>query len=260
MDAATPIIRYTLLESEAEHDVPRPERAGVRGESQNPVPLGQTSKTGSIGCCLQSTDPQSQRRPACLPVPGANSIRRWERLYPVHNNAFPPPQGLLATFLYEQIDGKVQRVIMPVALTVLILSVCVPTAIASNSTLTATVGWVADPTGRGTFSLIFSCLLTLGLCVWSAMHLNIPPHDESPAQSWMRNFRWGLTGVVAPELVVFAAWRQYNSAKALYTEVQKALDIQRPVLSRRGKDRTIYKVNKLRSAGLVFLRTMLTIV
>jgi hypothetical protein len=93
------------------------------------------------------------------------------------------------------------------------------------------------------------------------MHLNIPPHDELPAQTWMRNFWWGLIGVVAPELVVFAAWRQYNSAKALHAEVQRSLDVQQPVLSRREKDETTYKVNTLTNVGWVFfLRNILTIV
>lgn len=90
-----------------------------------------------------------------------------------------------------------------------------PTTLAANETTTDTVGWVGDPNGRGTLSLVISSLLTLGLCVWSAMHLNIPPRGESEAQIWIKNLKWGLAGVVAPELVVFAAWRQYNSAKAL---------------------------------------------
>lgn len=98
-------------------------------------------------------------------------------------------------------------------------------ASANNATTSSTVGWVADPTGRGTFSLIFSCILTLGLCVWCAMHLNIPPHDESLAKTWMRNVKWGLIGVVAPELVVFAAWRQYNSTKELQAEVYREIEI-----------------------------------
>ena len=106
----------------------------------------------------------------------------------------------------------------------LLLSLNAPLAIALDDGVPHTVGWVSDPAGRGTFSLISSCLLTLGLCVWSAMHLNIPPHDESHAQSWLRNIKWGVIGIFAPELVVFAAWRQYNSAKALQTEVNQQID------------------------------------
>ncbi|KAK0109755.1 hypothetical protein ONS95_002431 [Cadophora gregata] len=85
-----------------------------------------------------------------------------------------------------------------------------------NGSVAATVGWVSGPDGRGTFSLVVSCLLTLGLCVWSAMHLNISPHNESLTKSWFRHLKWGLIGIFAPELVVFAAWRQYNFAKELH--------------------------------------------
>jgi hypothetical protein len=133
---------------------------------------------------------------------------------------------------------------MAVALSIIFLSTTIPTAIATNST-TDTAGWVSDPAGRGTFSLIFSCLLTLGLCVWSAMHLSIPPHDERPAQSWMRNSKWGLIGVVAPELIVFAAWRQYSSAKALHAEVQGYLNTQHSMPSGEDKGDDRSKVNLL---------------
>ena len=35
-------------------------------------------------------------------------------------------------------------------------------------------------------------------------------------------------GIFGPELVVFAAWRQYISAKALLTEVKKETRLRRP--------------------------------
>lgn len=34
-------------------------------------------------------------------------------------------------------------------------------------------------------------------------------------QSFLINLRWIVTGVYAPELVVFTAWRQWSSAKML---------------------------------------------
>ncbi len=83
-----------------------------------------------------------------------------------------------------------------------------------------TVGWVSEPNGRGTVSLVTSCVLTLGVCVWSAMHLNIPPRGESSWQRWVRNIRWGLAGVFGPELVLFIAWKQYLSARAIAKKAQ----------------------------------------
>ena len=77
------------------------------------------------------------------------------------------------------------------------------------------VGYVRDPDGRGTASLIISCLLTLVLCVWSALHLNVPQDSATAFQNLFKNIRWIITGVYAPELVVFTAWRQWCSAKIL---------------------------------------------
>ena len=79
-----------------------------------------------------------------------------------------------------------------------------PLARAANST-TPTTGWVADPNGRGTLSIITSCSLTMGLCVWSALHLNIPSSKGKAAQSWLRNIKWMLMILFGPELVVYGA-------------------------------------------------------
>ncbi|KAF2225343.1 hypothetical protein BDZ85DRAFT_233944 [Elsinoe ampelina] len=76
------------------------------------------------------------------------------------------------------------------------------------------VGWVDNPAGRGTTELLLSCLTTLTICVWSALHLNIPGQGESQIQWWTRHFRWVIVGVVCPELVLLAAWRQAMSARA----------------------------------------------
>lgn len=88
---------------------------------------------------------------------------------------------------------------------------------------TNNVGWVSDPNGRGTAGLITSCVLTLGLCAWSALHLNIPPKREPRRRYWSRNVRWVLLGVFIPELVVLAAWRQWASCRELGMELHHVL-------------------------------------
>lgn len=42
---------------------------------------------------------------------------------------------------------------------------------AQNSTIVS--GWIDDPDGRGTFTIVSSCVLTLSLCVYTAIHLNV---------------------------------------------------------------------------------------
>ena len=83
------------------------------------------------------------------------------------------------------------------------------------------VSYASDPNGRGTISLIISCLLTLLLCVWSALHLNVPRQAETTLECLWTNTRWILVGIYAPELVVFTAWRQWSSARLLNRIVQQ---------------------------------------
>ena len=80
---------------------------------------------------------------------------------------------------------------------------------------TVVTGWVDDPDGRGTFTIVSSCVLTLSLCVYTAIHLNVRPYKKTELQAWIETTKWIFFGVLAPELVVFVAWRQYVSAIAL---------------------------------------------
>ena len=68
-----------------------------------------------------------------------------------------------------------------------------------------TAGWQSDPNRRGTFTLVSSCLLTLAVCVYSAMHLNVPPYRESLWHFWLRTIKWGLLGIFGPKWVIFLA-------------------------------------------------------
>lgn len=87
------------------------------------------------------------------------------------------------------------------------------TTASTNDTILS--GWVDDPNGRGTFTIASSCVLTLSLCVYTAIHLNVRPYRKTELQSWIETTKWVLFGILAPELVVFVAWRQYASAMAL---------------------------------------------
>ena len=35
-------------------------------------------------------------------------------------------------------------------------------------------GWVSEPQGRGTTSIVYSCLGTVLICTWSVLHLDVP--------------------------------------------------------------------------------------
>jgi hypothetical protein len=93
----------------------------------------------------------------------------------------------------------------------------------------AFVSWKSEPATRGTFRLLASCLITLSLCVWTAVHLNIaieqPPHEKWSflrrirSSSAYRRTKWVLLGLLAPELVVYTAWRQWSSAREMTRKI-----------------------------------------
>lgn len=60
--------------------------------------------------------------------------------------------------------------------------------------------WHPEPTYRGTADILSTCLITLGLSVWSSLRLNIPAHDRASKQ-WRNKVPWLLLGLFAPELV-----------------------------------------------------------
>lgn len=86
---------------------------------------------------------------------------------------------------------------------------------------TTRVGWVDEPGGRGTVSILVSCVSTLLLCTWSVMHLNIPRKNTSDAAILRTYSYWCLIGVFGPELVIWVAWRQFISAKALRDQLKQ---------------------------------------
>jgi hypothetical protein len=79
--------------------------------------------------------------------------------------------------------------------------------------------WVPEPEGRGTWKLLYSCVFTLILCVWTAIHLNIPPAGETWIQHCTRKLKWVLIGIFVPEIVVCEAWVQWRYAKRLCKEL-----------------------------------------
>ncbi|KAK4210255.1 hypothetical protein QBC37DRAFT_292882 [Rhypophila decipiens] len=90
----------------------------------------------------------------------------------------------------------------------------------STTVATLTTAWQSEPNGRGTFSLIISCLLTLTLCVWSALHLNVPGQKTSLRSRILEKTKWVLYGIFAPELVVATAAAQFITARWLRKQIE----------------------------------------
>ncbi|KAL8849148.1 MAG: hypothetical protein Q9221_005871 [Calogaya cf. arnoldii] len=89
----------------------------------------------------------------------------------------------------------------------------------NNTTTAGAPTWVPEPQARGTWSILSSCIITLSLYVWSAVHINIPKHQTWVALYW-RRAKWLLLGLFAPELVAYIAWQQRQEASKLCREVR----------------------------------------
>jgi hypothetical protein len=119
----------------------------------------------------------------------------------------------------------------------------------SVSNTTAPV-WVDPPTGRGTWSILGSCLSTLGLCVWKSLHLNVPAMDEPDWRKYLRKLKWVVITLVAPEIVVFAGFEQWLTARQLLKRLHRIHDIRFPKDEKVGCENLPFKhIESDRTAG-----------
>jgi hypothetical protein len=91
-----------------------------------------------------------------------------------------------------------------------------------NVNTTETVGFVKEDNQRDTISLLISCFATLGLCVYSAVHLNVPRKADRSYWTLYKELQWCVMGLFAPELIIYTAWRQLASARQLRDQVEQA--------------------------------------
>jgi hypothetical protein len=89
-----------------------------------------------------------------------------------------------------------------------------------NSTVLPAAGWHPEPRTRGTFSILSSCLITMSLCIWTSLHLNLPGHKKEHLQKY-RKLGWMMLGLIAPEMVVWNAWEQRKKMKEVSKGMQK---------------------------------------
>ncbi|KAK3684094.1 hypothetical protein B0T22DRAFT_269790 [Podospora appendiculata] len=84
-----------------------------------------------------------------------------------------------------------------------------------------TARWEPEPHTRGPFSILSTCLITLSLCIWTCLHLNIPEHGKADRQFW-RKLKWLMVGLLAPEMVLLVAYKQWRAQKKLTKDMAGA--------------------------------------
>jgi len=93
----------------------------------------------------------------------------------------------------------------------------------------AVVHWQPEPTTRGTSTILTTCIITITLCVWTAIHMNIPAADERQGKIpvW-RKIGWLIVALIAPEFVVYTAWYQRRVASEMLRGLQNIFGQEPP--------------------------------
>ena len=81
--------------------------------------------------------------------------------------------------------------------------------------------WVLEPDGRGSWSILYSCTFTLALCVWTAIHPNLPRLGMTKLAEFALRSRWVFLSIFAPEIGVLTAFKQYRMSKTLTSELSR---------------------------------------
>ncbi|KAF2650631.1 hypothetical protein K491DRAFT_638730, partial [Lophiostoma macrostomum CBS 122681] len=83
------------------------------------------------------------------------------------------------------------------------------------------VGWVTEPTTRGTASLLFSCVSTILICTWSALHLDVPLRQDASAISlFLRKVVYLIFALLAPEMVALIAFWDWAGTRKLTEDMR----------------------------------------
>jgi hypothetical protein len=75
--------------------------------------------------------------------------------------------------------------------------------------------WKAEPTQRGTFGILSFCLSTLIICVWSALHFDIPTTRHTLTHRIFIHVFWMAVALIAPEALLCAAIDQRIDSELL---------------------------------------------
>ena len=81
-------------------------------------------------------------------------------------------------------------------------------------------GWTPEPDGRGTWSILWSCLATIFICTWSVLHMDVPTY-HGQSFLFLRRLKRMFIAVVAPEVLLYASAESFFHARSLLKELNQ---------------------------------------
>jgi len=76
-------------------------------------------------------------------------------------------------------------------------------------------GTMQGHTIRTRYNIIWSCMSTLFICTWVAIHPNIPPQNEGTIRSLIRRIKLMHYTLIVPELILIWAYKQWKVAREI---------------------------------------------
>src|SRR5271170_5773757 len=104
--------------------------------------------------------------------------------------------------------------------------------IGASGTSPSEPSFVPDPSGRGTVGLLWSCILMLWPCVWTAIHLHIPRRESKSWQRFLKKLKYAAVTLVFPEFMLTLMVAHFVSAWRFAKEMNKI------IASRNKRERT----------------------
>lgn len=103
-----------------------------------------------------------------------------------------------------------------------------PYAVSVPINETGYYGFVPPPTGRGTIEIFWSCLLTLVICLWTSIHLDVPSSTESSFGRVIDKLAMTFIYAMAPEYMAAIAIDEYVDAKYQARKINSLPQMSRP--------------------------------
>src|ERR1700761_2370286 len=91
-----------------------------------------------------------------------------------------------------------------------------PIALSTNSTSgDSLIPWPGPSTSniRSTYDVLWSCLVTIFACVYTALHMNIPARHDSKWRRFRRRVKWVFINFLAPEIATSLALTEYLACR-----------------------------------------------
>ncbi|KAI3323706.1 hypothetical protein HD806DRAFT_522284 [Xylariaceae sp. AK1471] len=83
------------------------------------------------------------------------------------------------------------------------------------------LSWATTSNVRSTSDLLWTSILTLSLCVYTVIHINIPPPNEPNRLFYLRKVGWVFVAILAPEFALWLAYQQWDVTRRLKQQLRK---------------------------------------